>query len=216
MITLKSQNIISNQYYTFDMDLDGWTSTSIVNSGEWTWSDNGMADAGLNWGDRVAINSNSHGGAAAYDGDNIISTSGSPGPYTTALTSEFLNFAGEETVYLKFYQYYRNYQSSTRIEYAEDGADWQVLATINEDINKNVETGPNNYIVLDISSFVDVAPVRIRFVFEGDYYFWILDDIGFYDAYPHDPTFPTYVGDSLASFGYDFEVDDSDWPYVPK
>jgi subtilisin family serine protease len=211
------QNIINDYSYTFDDDaLDNWQSQTILNGGDWTWKQNGKADNGTYWNGRDSIHSSSLGGAVVYDADKISGPNNPGGTNSGALESPGLDFTGELTVFLKFHQYYRNFESSTRIEYTLDGLDWIPINTsINQTVSKNVETGAEDYQIIDISSEVGDQPmVRIRFVFEGDYYFWILDDIQFFDAYPYPQTFPEYVGDSLVNFAYPFETEGSDWPYA--
>lgn len=219
-ITL-SQNIINSQAYTFDSPgLDGWTSENLLstNEGFWVWKENGKADAGDFWDNRDSICSASLGGAAIYDSDgNFANGIGNPNlPVEVALNSPVLNFQGAANVYLKFNQYFRNYQTDTRVEVSIDnGMSWTTF-NLNDNVNLNVETSAADVQIVDISMpAAGVGEVLVRFVFSGDYYFWILDDIEFWDDFPYPQTFPEYVGDSLVAFNIPYEVDKSNWAYTP-
>ncbi len=219
---VQSQTIINGQAYTFDdQDLDGWTSENLSpnNFGNWQWSENGKASGGTYWNGRDSIRSTSLGGAAVYDSDGLFSAGigNASLPVEVVLNSPVLNFQGEPNVYLKFNQYFRNYQTDTRVEVSVDnGMTWTIF-NVNDNVNQNVETSSGDYKVIDISTPAGgVGEVRVRFVFSGDYYFWILDDVEFWDGYPYPQTFPAYVGDSLVAFNVAYEVDESAWPYVPN
>jgi subtilisin family serine protease len=220
--TVQSQTIINGQAYTFDdQSLDGWTTENLssTNFGEWQWKENGKADGGTYWNDRDSIRSTSLGGAAVYDSDGLFSVGIGNAllPVEVALNSPVLNFSGEPNVYLKFNQYFRNYQTDTRVEVSIDnGMTWTIF-NLNDNVNQNVETSSGDYKVIDISTpAAGVGEVRVRFVFSGDYYFWILDDVEFWDGYPYPQTFPAYVGDSLVAFNVAYEVDESAWPHRPN
>ncbi|MFK8009404.1 MAG: S8 family peptidase [Saprospiraceae bacterium] len=219
---IQSQTIINGQAYTFDdQDLNGWTSENLssVNFGNWQWKENGKADGGTYWNDRDSIRSTSLGGAAVYDSDGLFSGGvGNPAlPVEVALNSPVLNFQGEPNVYLKFNQYFRNYQTDTRVEVSIDNGTTWTTFNVNDNVNQNVETSSGDYRVIDISSAAGgVGEALVRFVFFGDYYFWILDDVEFWNDDPSPQTFPTRYGDSLTVFGKPFEVDSSNWAYVPK
>ena len=220
--TTQSQTIINGQSYTFDSQgLDGWTSENLssTNFGAWEWKENGKADLGIYWNDRDSIRSTSLGGAAVYDSDGQFSVGiGNPLlPVKVALNSPVLNFSGESKVYLKFNQYFRNFQTDTRVEVSVDNGTTWTIFNVNDNVNQNVETSSGDEKIIDISTpAADVGEVRVRFVFSGDYYYWILDDVEFWDGDPSPQTFPTRYGDSLTVFGKPFEVDSSNWAYVPN
>lgn len=220
--TVQSQTIINGQAYTFDdQSLDGWTTENLssTNFGEWQWKENGKADGGTYWNDRDSIRSTSLGGAAVYDSDGLFSVGIGNAllPVEVALNSPVLNFSGEPNVYLKFNQYYRNYQTDTRVEVSVDNGMTWIIFNVNDNVNQNVETSSGDYKIIDISTSAGgVGEVLVRFVFSGDYYFWILDDVEFWDGYPYPQTFPAYVGDSLVAFNVAYEVDESAWSYRPN
>jgi len=214
--SLHSQNSIYS--YTFDSDVEGWQTVPLSNSGDWTWSSNGKADQGTYWNDRPAIDETQNG-ALVYDGDYIISSGqgDSTMDYRTAIRSPELDFSANPRVFIKFNQYFRNFYSSTSLEISNDfGGTWNTI-DLNEDINRNVETSPKDYQIIDITDYAAHEPdVLVRFVFDGQYYFWILDDVFFYEDYPVIPTFPPNIGEYLTEHNYPYLVDEMGWPYVPR
>jgi hypothetical protein len=64
----------------------------------------------------------------------------------------------------------------------DGGATWTSFV-INEDVPANGSTRTNDRIALDISDLAgNQADVLVKFVWDGDYYFWLIDDINLYDS----------------------------------
>lgn len=197
-------------YYTFDTQNDfeiSWGQSSE----NWRWVEDGTAEniPGTFWGDgmdaRPAIGSTSGGGAVAIGGD-----------ITGSLNIFELDFSNTDTVYLRFNQYYRRYSTTTAQIIVQNSTGDQQTFSFNDTIPSNVETSYRSQPILDIS---DIAGgdqfVSISFEFNGPGYFWIIDDIGFYDDYPCYETVPAHYGPILTELGYPYEVDEAGWPYVP-
>ena len=54
---------------------------------------------------------------------------------------------------------------------------------INADISANSSTRQNDILALDISDVAaNQADVMIKFVWSGDYYFWLIDDVKIFDS----------------------------------
>lgn len=206
--------------YDFNNDLDGWTTTIISNDGEWAHAPNGKADGGFYWNGRDSIHSESGEGAIVCNGDQFITSNppiGDPTlPYITAIESPNIAIPAGEEIFIKFNQYFRNLNSETFVEVSIDnGMDW-ISFPINTDVQQNVETSPADIKYINITPPQPSGEIKVRFVFEGDYYFWIIDDVEIYTEDPSPKTFPTRYGDSLTVFGKPFEVDSSNWAYVPN
>ena len=212
----QSQNTIYS--YTFESDLESWQSKSLSNQGFWSWSSNGKADQGVYWNNRPSIDETSNG-ALVYDGDYIINSNigDTLSNYRTVVISPTLDFSAYSEVFIKFNQYYRNYDSNTSLEISSDlGLTWNTI-DLNTGVNSNVETSAKDYEIIDISAYAaNELRVQVRFLIDGRYYFWLLDDIFFYDGHPVVPTIPSYIGEYLTLHGYPYEVDDAGWPYVPN
>ncbi len=215
-LMVQSQNIIYS--YTYDIDEEGWQTQSISNSGFWAWAPNGLADQGTYWNARPPVGG-SDNGALVFDGDHMINSNQGniTLPYSTGMMSPLLDFSAYPSVFIKFDQYYRNYDAQTFVEVSNDSGSTWTSIEVNEDVNRNVETPNTDYKIIDISAVAaNQATVNVRFLFEGQYYYWLIDNVEFLDGYPVIPTFPAYVGEYLTLHGYPYLVDDKGWPYIPN
>ncbi len=194
---------------TFDnAGLNQWTAT-----GSSAFNGSGSA-AGLDifWSspdgtDRPRIQSASLGGAVLLRGDDINDSG--------RLLSPVLDFSQQSNVFIGFHQYFRNFAGETRLNLYQDGAFLQAIP-LNSNINPNVETAASDYVAIDISPWVaNRDNIRVELELTGSVYFWIIDDIGFYNSLPFSPTRPSIIGQYLADNQYPFAVDTARWPYVP-
>jgi hypothetical protein len=179
------------------------------------WRDEGNVDFTIDgrasttpfWGSREPIQSGSR--------QNALILQGPIGGGSTRFASPFLNFPAGQDVWLGFHQYYRqNEGGSATIELREDG---QLRRTIDLSTNlkPGVETGPYDTVMINLTNeLAGVSNMTAEFVFTGRSYFWLLDDIGFYDGPPQ--TKPDTFGNYLRQEGYDFAVDSANWAYVPN
>ena len=182
-------------------------------SGLWEYSPNGKAEGGLYWNNREAIGSSSGGGAAVLNSDTAA-VAGIPFPHIGTLTSPVLDFSAQSEVYLKFTQYYRNNSSSTNVEVLSNTG-W-VEVHNNDNVTTNVETAYNDVVRIDISNLAAGNPsVQVRFNFNGNRYFWLVDDVMFSPCYPYPETFPAYLADSLITCCIPYDVDENMAPFVP-
>ena len=199
--------------FTFDEGLEGWTpegiSSAVPDSAAnalWIWSENGDANTGA-FSDGIGpIGSPSQGGAIVFDSDgydnggsqdeSAVGTGAAPAPQIGYITSPSLDFSGQSSVILSFYQYYRYFAKddgfpnentadfntpASSVEISNDGGlTWETFV-VNEDITPNQSTRSTDVLTLDISSIAaDQADVMVRFVWDGEYYFWMIDDVAFY------------------------------------
>jgi hypothetical protein len=99
-----------------------------------------------------------------------------PSPHLALLTTPSLDLTGVDNVGLIFHQYIKDYQAETRVEVSVNQGTWQTV--FENDLFPNESTSLDDMQRVVISGLADNQPdVRIRFVFEGSYYFWMLDDI---------------------------------------
>lgn len=191
---------------TFDTDLSGWTSTT-----GWDWSADGRANSATNfWDGRPPIGSVSGPGALAYraaEGD------------IASVVSRPYNFTDNSAVFLRFTQYYRRWMGATRLNILIGGEVVQSFQ-VNGNVGVNIETSHRDLQIFDISEEVGNSQnVQLEFIFTGTNYFWLIDDVQFFDSYPYPQTRPSFFGDSLATFGAPYEnyqVDTAGWAYVPN
>jgi hypothetical protein len=108
-------------------------------------------------------------------------------PHVANLETGMINLVGHPTVDLLFTQYYRRFAGAggvqtvpaTYLDFSTDGGvTWTGNVTLNAGIAVNAATTRNSAIALSISQYVgNQDSVKIRFRFDGDYYFWQLDDL---------------------------------------
>ena len=206
VVTVSAQMPIYS--FAFDEGLEGWTpegiSSSVADSSAnslWIWAPNGDAGSGAYNTGATPIASESGGGALLFDSDGLdnngveeaFGTGPAPAPQRGEITSPPLDFTGETSVLLSFYQYYRYFSKddgdpdpdtrdattpATSFEVSADGGMTWTSIVVNEDIGSNESTSSLDIIVQDISDIAaGQADVRVKFVWEGEYYFWLIDDV---------------------------------------
>ena len=108
-------------------------------------------------------------------------------PHVANLETGVINLVGHPTVDLLFTQYYRRFAGpgavqtvpATYLDFSTDGGvTWTGNVTLNAGIAVNSATTRNSVIAVSIGQYVgNQSNVKIRFRFDGDYYFWQMDDI---------------------------------------
>ncbi len=178
---------------TFAGGKNGWTVQGLssddpakADSALWYWSAAASATGGAYFGTRGAINSPTRTNGAMVFNSDLLDNGGvvgafglgkCPSPHTGVLVSPVINCSTFNSVALRFNQYYRAFQSTTFVDVSNDGVNWTPFQ-VNQTIAVNAETPSNNQQLIDISSVAaNQANVQIRFRFEGEYYFWVVDDI---------------------------------------
>jgi len=203
---VSAQEAIFN--FSFDNDLDGWTpvgvsslDTSKSAAALWAHSSDGSAFTGAFASD-LPILSISGGGAALFDSDGLDNdgdqmnqgNGASPAPQRGELISPTLDFTGVDNVLLVFNQFYRYFAddasgedldrtngTASFIEVSNDGGTTFNLFEVNTDADPNRATARDDIQVLDITEFAaNASEVVIKFVWDGDYYFWLIDDVRFF------------------------------------
>lgn len=108
-----------------------------------------------------------------------------PGPHLTYLTTAPIDLSGFPNAVLEFEQYIRYYLGNTRVEISIANGPWEVLYT---NILDQGITTPNTQIVrMPLpASAGNQSNVQLRFVYDGLYYFWQIDDIRILQGYAND------------------------------
>ena len=206
--------------FTFDEGLEDWTPVGIsssdatkADSALWVWAPEGNAGTGAFNAGTNPIGSPSGGGALLFDSDGYdnggdpapaaANTGPVPAPQKGEITSPPLDFSGETRVLLAFYQFYRYFAhdaendfttTNSSFEVSGDGGTTWTSFLINEDISPNNATRATNVITQDISEIAaGQADVRVKFVWEGEYYFWLIDDVNFYNERGNDLAITAYT-----------------------
>jgi hypothetical protein len=151
-------------------------------------------------------------GFMVFDSD-FLDNGGTPGnfglgqaaaPHRAILTTSVINLTQHPSVYLEFQQYYRRFEGpggsqtlpATYLEFSADGgATWSSPVTINNHIAVNSATPNGETFQIDVSSFIGGASqAQIRFIFDGEYYIWMLDDIKIAELPQHALKFTDWRG----------------------
>lgn len=185
-------NAVAQVFYTetFNGSIGAWT-TTVTNAGSrayaWDFVPQGRRRRPLGQGTpRVPISSpTASNGAMAFSGDSIQYAISNPlvGPYPIIkgeLTSPVINCSNYPVSYLRFYQRFIGLNGSNDSElgsmlaYSTDGGtNWDTL-----DINTGL--GASNLVDngVRLAICTNSSPnVRLKFIYEGDFYYWVVDDI---------------------------------------
>lgn len=110
-----------------------------------------------------------------------------PAPHRGMLISPTLNLGQYPAINLEFYQYYRRFAgpggsqtvpASYLLFSRNGGSTWTDTVLLNSTIPVNNATARNSTIRLNVSSYIGgQTNARFAFLFSGDFYFWMVDDI---------------------------------------
>jgi hypothetical protein len=126
-----------------------------------------------------------------YWDDNIgpcgsFGTGIAPGPHFATLELPSIDLTAYPYLGISFYQYCKNYQAEQRLEYSIEGGDWMIAWENDVPLNSG-ESPEDRFDRIDISALVGGnADVRFRFVFDGNYYHWMIDDIQIFELLEND------------------------------
>jgi hypothetical protein len=100
-----------------------------------------------------------------------------PAPHTAWLTTNSVDLSGVTSAVLTFQQQYRHFQVSTKVFISTDaGATWIEIIE-----NTGQQSAGAEWKSINISEWAANQPdVRLKFQYEGTYYWWLLDDISIY------------------------------------
>jgi hypothetical protein len=178
-----------------------------VQNTHWDWTKDGTGSKGTLWKPstgptRPAIGSATAANGAAIFNSDFLDSDGtgnyekgsSPSPHAAELWSPIIDATGKDGLVLTFNEYYRNFDGElTAVTWSEDGgATWKDTLKIQENIPLYRFYEINTPVAIKLKkndtrrtdgSLVTGAPskgtanFRIKFMFRGDYYFWIIDDV---------------------------------------
>lgn len=100
-----------------------------------------------------------------------------PGPHVATLTTPVIDLSGQDFIGLSFTQYHKNFDAETKVQASVDGGEW-IDIWVNDVPANNGESDLDEFERFNVSDAIGgEANVRIRFLFDGSYYFWMIDDI---------------------------------------
>jgi len=184
----------------FDGGLNDWTTSGVYCDGadpelaKWIWGKYVRSWGGFSEAQPTIASSSSYNGAVIFDSgflDNegvqtSIGEGPCPGPHRGELISPVIDMSDESKVAIRFHQLYRRFAGpgssqdvpGSYIEVTNDGGVTWMSIPINTDLKVNAQTPVNDVQVIDISQVAAGQPeVQFKFVFDGNYYFWQIDDV---------------------------------------
>jgi PKD repeat protein len=205
-----------------------WTALSVNESGGavtpgaayWTRNLLGYSQ-GAYWGGTTPIGSPSNtNGVAIFDSDfmdnngtpGAFGTGTSPSPHRGELISPRMDLTGytDSAIAVSFYGLYREFQiNELSISFStDDGATWIETNDYRSYIGDMIEGQASVIFDQALMGVANLTQCRLKFNFDGDYYFAIIDDISVVTAAPYDLTFgvPNAGGTSLVEAGDQLHV----------
>lgn len=214
---------------TFAGGLNGWTAVGVTcsnNSGgtaipgtnaTWQYKADASPAGGAYAGTQPMLSPTAANGAVIFNSDRLDNngvvgaflTGACPSPHKGYLISPIIDMSGQSTVILTFHQYYRNYLARTTVEVSGNGGQNWTEFVVNPEIELGESTPRDSKKSIDISSVAaNQDDVQIRFVFDGDYYFWLIDDVVLISSLPQNslsldrhfyPVSNLYIPEGLAA-----------------
>jgi hypothetical protein len=112
-------------------------------------------------------------------------TGQAPGPHLSYLTTSPIDLTGFPNAVLEFEQYIRYYLGNTRVEISIANGPWEVLYT--NILDQGITTQNTQTVRMPLPAAAgNQSNVKLRFVYDGLYYFWQLDDIRIIQGYDND------------------------------
>lgn len=196
-VTIQAQAVLwggpSDPNSTFSGGLGGWTvkgiSSVISDSSKnalWTYTNSGRSQGAYSDQAGRIGSPSAADGAVIFDSDfmdngGVEGNEGkglAPSPHSGSLTSPMIDCSTFSSVAVSFYQYFQNFSAVCYLEVSADSGKTWTPIRVNENIKEGNGTARNNRQVIDISSIASgKTGVHFRFVFDGDYYFWMIDDV---------------------------------------
>lgn len=110
-----------------------------------------------------------------------------PSPHRGMLVSPNIDLTGQSFVNLEFYQYYRRFAGPGAVQTVpatyllfsrNGGTTWSDTLMINSNIAVNAATTNPAVIRVNVSSQIgNNDSVKVAFLFDGDFYVWMIDDV---------------------------------------
>jgi len=168
----------------FTGGLNGWTTSGATTPNDaWTWDATGTAAPGWYANNyRFIVSPTATSGAMVYDAD--FKTSGGTSAPASGVTHEgelispVINCSSVSGVTLEFYQYYRNLNGDCWMAYSTDGGiTWEPEVSIYDESFGSRYLNQCNKTRIYLPNAAGSSAVQIRFRFQGDLYYWVIDDV---------------------------------------
>jgi Secretion system C-terminal sorting domain len=183
----------------------GWITRGLAStdpakkdSARWVWKRNSVPSGAYYTSSRPLGSPSTLNGCAIFNSD-LLDTKGiqgnfgageSPSPHKGELVSPVMDASGVTDVVLQFNQYYRQFQSLTSVQYSVDsGTTWSSNFDLNTTLGANASTlnpvvatnTDSTLMRLTLTGSVGTNKFMVKFIFDGDFYFWCIDDVKLLD-----------------------------------
>ncbi len=167
----------------FDGGLNGWTTVAIspADTAYWRWAACSCSAGELDYS--ILSSPSAYNGAMIFDADSLnCCIDDNPPPMivqqTGELWSPIIDCTSFPAVALKFYQSYAALTSSTSIAYSIDGGtSWLDTIPVNSHFDFNQKTYSPSVLRIPILEAAGEAAFRVKFIFSGNFYNWLIDDV---------------------------------------
>jgi len=182
----------------FDGGLDGWTVVPISDPTHvWEWSP--TASIFEEFTGSILNSVTAGNGAALLNAEYYNTVNGVPqGPPYPNITSELISptidLSAANDAQVRFTQSFRGLNGNDAgttlrgafLSYStDDGATWSTPEPINDDIESNSYSDNPDTRRITIPGAAGSSTVKIKFTFDGDFYFWMIDDVKIIERVPH-------------------------------
>jgi len=197
----------------FDGGLNGWTTNGISDSTHvWKWTENGSIFASSPaFTDCASIGSpTASNGAVAFDAVEytLVINPDPVQPYpqiSGELISPSIDLSNVADAQVRITQLFTGLNGDGDLTAAgalfafstDGGATYSDLLPVNDDVEANESTPNPDIRRIDMPGAAGESDVRLKFVFSGDFYHWILDDIVIIERPPNSIAIPS-AGQAIA------------------
>ncbi|HNR09230.1 MAG TPA: T9SS type A sorting domain-containing protein [Saprospiraceae bacterium] len=183
-------------YEDFDSGPDGWTTKGLSNASDtFVWTKNGVSNGVISYvgglGSLIIDAPSKNNGSMLFDAAFLTTQGdtnnipGGPAPYARRygeLISPVINCSTFNSVTLKFFEAIATLNSfdngtSSYATSIDGGATWSNPVEINTDLQPNETTPRGKFLKIELPQLANQAQARIKFIFDSDFYAWIIDDV---------------------------------------
>ena len=116
-----------------------------------------------------------------------LGTGDAPGPHYAPLTSPSIDLSDYENVLVRWSHLYKQWTGNSEVffEVSVDGGEWTQIWEANLGTGNTTDSGA--IVTINLSDIAGgSSDVRLRWVFDGTYYWWMIDDIEVCEILPYD------------------------------
>lgn len=187
-----------------------WTNSGTPTAAQWeyrgpsTTPDNSQGSRGAYGGATPIQSPTLSNGFVIFDSDYLdnggvpgaFGTGAAPSPHTGVLETGTIDLSNENDVLIKFYSNARNFQGNFLLAFSTDGGvSFGDTIAVHSSVGVNSATTNPSLEEFNVSSIIGgQSNVVVQFIFDGDYYYWMLDDISIETVPRNSLRFTTFQG----------------------